>query len=253
MGKKVIGVIPARYASTRFPGKPLILIQGKSLLQRTYENAKRASLDELVVATDDQRIFDHVKGFGGHVMMTSPEHLTGTDRAAEVLLANPGWMEAGVIINIQGDEPCIESSSLDAIAQALLSDPSSIMATAVTPLRTEEEAKSSSVVKCILDRKNHAIYFSRTLIPSNKKHAYNPSTTYYRHIGVYAFRPSFLLEYGKLAPTPLQLEEDLEQLKVLEHGYRIKVAILDHLSIGVDTPEDIKQVEQWLSKQNTSL
>ncbi len=253
MGKKVIGVIPARYASTRFPGKPLIVIQGKSLLQRTYENAQQASLDELIVATDDQRIYDHVKGFGGNVMMTSPDHLTGSDRVAQVLLANPEWMQAAVIINIQGDEPCIEPSSLDAIAQALISDPSSSVSTAVSPLRTEAEAESSSVVKCILDRKNHALYFSRTLIPSNKKHAYNPATTYYRHIGIYAFRPAFLLEFGKLPPTPLQLEEDLEQLKILEHGYRIKVAVLEHISIGVDTPEDIKQVEQWLSKQNTSL
>lgn len=253
MGKKIIGIIPARYASTRFPGKPLILIQGKSLLQRTYENAKKAKLDELIVATDDEKIFEHVKGFGGKVMMTSPDHLTGTDRIAEVLQRNPNWMKAAVIINIQGDEPCIEPSSLDAIVEALISDPSANMSTAVTPLRTKIEAESSAVVKCVFDKKNHALYFSRTLLPSNKKHAYNPSASYYRHIGVYAFRPSFLLEYGKLPPTPLQLEEDLEQLKILEHGYRIKIAVLDHISIGVDTPEDIKQVELWLNKQSMSL
>jgi 3-deoxy-manno-octulosonate cytidylyltransferase (CMP-KDO synthetase) len=252
MRKKIIGIIPARYASIRFPGKPLVPIQGKTLIQRTYENASHAQLDEIVVATDDQRIYDHVKQFGGKVVMTSPDHINGSDRIAEVLLSRPDWMKDSIIINIQGDEPCIEPSSIDAIAQVLIEDPSGSMSTAVTPLRTEEEAKSSSVVKCVIDQKQNALYFSRGLIPSNKKHQYNPKFTYYRHIGIYAFRPEFLLEYQKLQATPLQLEEDLEQLKVLENGYRIKVAILDHISIGVDTPEDIKQVEQWLCKQNSS-
>lgn len=252
MTRKVIGIIPARYASTRFPGKPLVTIQGKTLIQRTYENACHAQLDELIVATDDQRIYDHVKQFGGQVIMTSPNHINGSDRSAEVLLARPEWMKASVIINIQGDEPCIPPSSIDAIAQVLIDDSTGSMSTAVTPLKTEEEAKSSSVVKCVIDQKQNALYFSRGLIPSNKKHQFNPKTTYYRHIGIYAFRPEFLLEYQKLQPTPLQLEEDLEQLKVLENGYRIKVAVLDHISIGVDTPEDIKEVEQWLGKQNLS-
>ncbi|WP_068471085.1 3-deoxy-manno-octulosonate cytidylyltransferase [Candidatus Protochlamydia phocaeensis] len=254
MTDQVIGIIPARYGSTRFPGKPLVTILGKTLLQRTYENAQRASLlTDLLVATDDQRIFDHVKAFGGKVVMTAVECPTGTDRLAEVIQHYPGGMQASVIINIQGDEPCLNPIAIDLAAQALINDPQGNMSTIVTPLRSEEEALSPSIVKCVMDQKGNALYFSRGLIPSNKKHAFQASASYFRHLGLYAYRPSFLLEYQKLPLTPLQLEEDLEQLKVLEHGYRIKVAVVDEASIGVDTPDDIYKVEQWLCKQNTSL
>lgn len=252
MAVKVLGIIPSRFASTRLPGKPLLLILGKSLLQRTFENAKQVKiLDKLLVATDDLRISDHVNGFGGEAVMTSENCLTGTDRLAEVLQKHPELLEAEAVVNIQGDEPCIDPNAIEKAVRLLLEDPLASMATLVTPLKTEEEANNPSIVKCIMDRQHNALYFSRALIPSNKKHQFNPGGAYFRHIGLYVYRPQFLLHYQTLDPTPLQLEEDLEQLKVLEHGFRIKAAVTDHACIGVDTPEDLKQVEKWLCTQNT--
>jgi 3-deoxy-manno-octulosonate cytidylyltransferase (CMP-KDO synthetase) len=254
MTAQIIGIIPARYGSTRFPGKPLFYISGKTLLQRTYENAKRSSvLDDLIVATDDQRIFDHVQSFGGKVVMTSENCPTGTDRLAEVLEKYPNWTQAAAIVNIQGDEPCLDPATVNEVARILISDPQADMSTAATPLLSEEDAQSSSIVKCVMDQFQNALYFSRALIPSNKKQNFNSKVSYFRHLGIYAYRPHFLLKYQKLSATPLQIAEDLEQLKVLEHGYRIKVAIVDHVSIGVDTPEDVNKVEQWLCKQNSFL
>lgn len=252
MTVKILGIIPARFASTRLPGKLLIPILGKTLLQRTFENARQAIiLDHLLIATDDERIFDHVKQFGGHPIMTSINCPTGTDRLAEVLQKHPEWLNADAVVNIQGDEPCVDSQAIEEAVRLLLDDPQASMATIITPLKSEEEALNSSIVKCVKDLQNNALYFSRSLIPFNKEHRFNPQGTYYRHIGLYVYRPSFLLHYQTLRPTPLQLEEDLEQLKVLEHGYRIKVAITDQASIGVDTPEDLNKIEQWICKQNT--
>ncbi len=252
MTVKILGIIPARFASTRFPGKPLIPILGKTLLQRTFENASLVKiLDKIVIATDDVRIFDHVKEFGGFPVMTSISCPTGTDRLAEVLQKYPEFLQADAVVNIQGDEPCFDPQAIEEAVQLLLGDPLADMATIITPLENEEEALSSSVVKCVKDQKNNALYFSRSLIPSNKKHQFNPRGNYYRHLGLYVYRPSFLLHYQTLEPTPLQLEEDLEQLKVLEHGYRIKVAITDKAGIGVDTPEDLNKIEKWICKQNT--
>lgn len=255
MPTQVIGIIPARFGSTRFPGKPLVPIAGKTLLQRTYERASQSTcLNELIVATDDQRIVDHVHAFGGQVILTSSHHLTGTDRLAEVLTRYPEWQQADAIVNIQGDEPCIDPRAIDQVAQALIEDSSASMSTIATRLTSEEEAFNLSTVKCVMDQQNKALYFSRTLIPASRKHPFDPNYTYFRHVGLYAYRPSFLFTYQQLPPTPLQLMEDLEQLKVLEHGYRIKVAIVDYVSIDVNNPEDINKVEQWiLCKQNTSL
>ncbi len=251
---KVLGIIPARFASTRFPGKPLIPILGKTLLQRTFENASRASiLDHLLIATDDKRIFEHVRQFGGQAIMTSESCINGTERLAEVLQKYPEWLKAEAIVNIQGDEPCINPESIKTAVELLLNDPLASMATIATRLNTEEEAYNPSIAKCVIDRQNNALYFSRSLIPSNKKQLFNPHGIYYRHLGLYVYRPSFLLRYQTLPSTPLQLEEDLEQLKVLEHGYRIKVAITDEAGIGVDTPEDLNKLEQWICKQNTFL
>lgn len=252
MVARILGIIPARYASQRLPAKPLIPIQGKTLLQRTFENAKRASIiDELIIATDDIRIFDHVESFGGKAVMTSPSCSNGTERSAEVLQMYPDWQKIEAVVNIQGDDPFIDPQGIESAVELLLNDPSASMATLAIELKNEEDALSSSVVKCVMDQKQNALYFSRALIPSNKKHRFNPQATYYHHIGLYVYRPSFLLEYQRLSPTPLQLEEDLEQLKVLEHGYRIKVALTDKASMSVDTPEDLKKIEQWLCKQNT--
>lgn len=254
MTKKIIGIIPTRFNSTRLPGKLLIPIQGKTLLQRTYENARRAkSLEQLLIATYEDCIHEHANSFGAAVVRTHANCSNGTDCVAAALEQLPHLMDADVIVNIQGDVPFIDPESIDLAVQALLNDSHAKMSTIVTPLTTWEEAQSSSNVKCVMDKQQNALYFSRAMIPSNKKQAFSSKTPYYRHIGLYAFRPSFLLEYRQLPATSLQLEEDLEQLRVLEHGYRIKVAIVNQTSIEVDLPEDILKVEQWLCKQNTFL
>lgn len=249
--QKIIAIIPARYASLRFPGKPLIEIQGKTLIQRTYENTQRCkSLDELIVATDDQRIFDHVKGFGGNVVMTPEDCPTGTDRLAYVLESDPRLQQAEIIVNVQGDEPCLDPTVITQLADVLHADPSAVMSTAVVKLE-EDEALNPSEVKCVLSLDGTVLYFSRALIPGGKELNYKKEVPYYKHLGIYAFRPEFLLQYAKLPMTPLQIAEDLEQLKVLEHGYKIKAAIVKSASAGVNIPEDIKKVEQDLCKQNT--
>jgi 3-deoxy-manno-octulosonate cytidylyltransferase (CMP-KDO synthetase) len=252
--KEIIGIIPARFESSRFPGKPLATINGISLIQRTYENARQAEcLSHLVVATDDQRIFDHVKSFGGEVVMTSVDCATGTDRLAEGLKLNPNWLQADAIVNIQGDEPCLPFQTINLIVESLLADPIAQMSTAVTQLITESEAFHPSIVKCTKDLFGNALYFSRSLIPSNKRGNFDPKQLYWRHLGIYAYRPEFLSIYAKLPQTPLQIAEDLEQLKAIEHGYRIKIAIVESSGIGVDHPEDINKVELWINKQNSSL
>lgn len=251
---KIVGIIPARYGSSRFPGKPLADILGKSLIQRTYENAKKCSLlDDVIAATDDKRIFDHVLQFGGKAVMTSPHCPTGSDRLIEAVENGPRLREASIIINIQGDEPCLEPIVIEQVVQLLLEDPSAVMSTAVMKIHSEVEALNPSVVKCSMDCRGQALYFSRALIPGGPGAKFNPSLTYFKHIGIYGYRREFLLTYGKLPQTPLQLAEDLEQLKVLEHGYRIKTAIVESTSVSVDHPEDIKKVESLLCKQNTYL
>lgn len=248
-----IGIIPARYGSTRFPGKPLVQILGKTLLQRTYENALRCTcLNQVVVATDDERIYDHVKSFGGNVVMTSSDCETGTDRIAEVVRNYP-HLKSKIVINIQGDEPCVASETIEAVIAILQGDPEASMSTAAARLLTAEDASSTSIVKCTMDQRGNALYFSRTLIPANKNGTYCSKTNYYRHLGIYGYRSEFLLKYAHLPKTPLQCFEDLEQLKALEHGYRIKVAIVESSAIGVDLPEDIQKIETLLCTQNTSL
>lgn len=253
MKPKVVGIIPARYASTRFPGKPLIPILGKSLIQRTYENALRCpALEDLIVATDDQRIFDHVQAFGGKVVMTSEDCPTGTDRLAEVLRKEASLKEVDVIMNVQGDEPCIDPAVIASVVKALKDNEEASMSTAITLLHSQEEAHNPNVVKCVIDSRDFALYFSRALIPAGRTLRYQPSHQYYRHLGLYAYRREFLMHYAKLAPTPLQQAEDLEQLKVLEHGYKIITVTVSGESMDVNAPEDIKKVEQLLCKQNIS-
>lgn len=250
---KIAAIIPSRYDSVRFPGKPLAKVGGKSLVQRTYENAKRSSMiDYLIVATDDQRIFDHVKEFGGNVIMTSSSHLTGSDRLVEVLEKEDKVQNAEMILNIQGDEPLIEPEVLESVINALQSDKECVVSTAVIPLHSEELAIDRSIVKCVFDQNHRAIYFSRALIPHGKNGKLQEDTAYYHHLGIYCFRPQFLITYASLEPTPLQKAECLEQLKIIENGYKIKVAVVESESIGIDTPEDLKKVEQMLWKQNTS-
>ncbi|MBA3958048.1 MAG: 3-deoxy-manno-octulosonate cytidylyltransferase [Parachlamydiaceae bacterium] len=249
----VIGMIPARLASTRFPGKILHPIAGKSLIQHTFENAQRCNLlKSLIIATEDKRVFDHVTSFGARAIMTSVDCLTGTDRIVEALRNNNEWNDADIIVNIQGDEPCLDPEVIQKVVEALVNDPEAVMSTAATKLECAEEALSSSIVKCAIDQNGNALYFSRALIGAGKSGKWHPKMPIFRHMGLYAFRRDFLLKYGDLPVTPLQLAEDLEQLKVLEHGFRIKVALVDHFSIGVDIPDDIQKVELWLCKQNTS-
>lgn len=248
----IVAIIPARYGSTRFPGKILAPIHGKSLIQHTYENATRCSLlDDILIATDDLRIYDHVNSFGGKAVMTPIECANGSDRLACVIDQFPSLQNASVIVNIQGDEPCVEPSVTENIVKILQGDPSAVMSTAVVPITTEEEAANPGDVKCVLDLYGNVLYFSRALIPGNLNNTYRPNTIYYKHLGIYAYRPQFLLTYRDLPMTPLQRTEDLEQLKVLEHGYKIKAAVVNSASIGVNTPEDIKKVEQELCKQNS--
>lgn len=250
----VFGIIPARYGSSRFPGKPLHLIGGKTLLQHTYENAKKCrSLEELIIATDDERIFRHAQELGAHVVMTSPDCATGTDRLKEVAETLQLGDDSSIFLNIQGDMPSVESHVLDAVAEALIHHPQEVMATAVIPIKEEKEAFNTSVVKCVLSQDGHALYFSRGLIPHSKSGRFSFEHVYFHHLGIYAYRRPFLLHYSHLKATPLMLQEDLEQLKVLEHGFPIKVAIVESSSFGVDTLEDAKRLEEWLWKQNMSL
>lgn len=252
---KTIGIIPARFGSTRLPGKLLLPIMGKTLIQRTYENARLATtLDNIYIATDDNRIFDHVSKFGASVYMTSKDCINGTERIAELLVNQEKLLkDVKAIVNIQGDLPCIAPEAIDEAVKLLLNDPSAVMSTLATPIFSKDEAENPSVVKCVVDKQQNALYFSRALIPSNKSKVYNPSSSYLRHIGLYVYRPDFLIEYQKLPSTPLQLEEDLEQLKVLEHGFRIKVALTNKHSIEVDVSDDVSKLEKWICKQNTSL
>jgi len=231
----VIGVIPARYASTRFPGKLLADLQGKSILQRTFESARRSStLDQILIATDDQRIKQAAENFGAEVVMTRIDCPSGTDRVAEAIEG----LDADIVINIQGDEPCVSPEAIDAVARRLLESPEAPMATALFPL-SDEERNDSSIVKCVVDQSGRALYFSRAPIP-----------TPYGHLGIYGYRPAFLRTYVGLPPSPQQETEDLEQLRALEHGYSIVVAHVEAAHPGVNTPEDLKRLEQLLCNQN---
>jgi 3-deoxy-manno-octulosonate cytidylyltransferase (CMP-KDO synthetase) len=246
----VIGIIPARYQSSRFPAKMLAMINGKTLIQRTYESAKQCSmLDRLVVATDDKRIYDHVKEFGGNVYMTSIECFNGTERLVDAIKRYPELQKGEIFVNIQGDRPCISTRSINRVVETLQKSPQDGMSTLVVAIDDQTEIASPACVKCVFDKFGYALYFSRLPIPYAKK----PSFCY-KHVGIYAFRKDFLLQYAELPDTPLQLQEDLEQLKVLEHGFRIKTCIIeDESDPSVDYPEDIKIVEQYLCTQNTFL
>ncbi len=245
MAHHIIGMIPARFGSSRFPGKPLSLISGKSLIQRTYENSLKCRLlDQVIVATDDARIFNHVKEFGGRAVMTSACCKTGTERIAEAIHKNFSKVE--IVVNIQGDEPIIETQVIESVIKTLEDDPVAVMSTAVVPIRSKDEALDRSVNKCVMDVDGNALYFSRSLIPSGHAGSWDPNINYYKHLGIYGYRRDFLFHYSELSPTPLQLAEDLEQLKVLEHGFRIKVSVVESRSIGVDTPDDIKKIERMI-------
>ncbi|MCH3914324.1 MAG: 3-deoxy-manno-octulosonate cytidylyltransferase [Acidaminococcaceae bacterium] len=230
----VLCVIPARYASTRLPGKPLAMLAGKTMIERVYDQASLARIPkEVLVATDDTRIEEAVKAFGGNVIMTSPDHPSGTDRLAEVALSYP---KIDVIVNVQGDEPMIPPELIDALAKTFEENPELEMATVKTPME-KEDYDNPNAVKVVTDLSGYALYFSRSLIPYPRKK--NEEFHVYKHVGVYAYKRDFLLKYAALPPTPLEKVESLEQLRVLENGTKIKVLTSDFQGIGIDTQEDL--------------
>ena len=240
---RTLGIIPARYASTRFPGKPLVDIGGKSMIQRVYEQAKKCrSLADVIVATDDQRIFDHVTGFGGKSVMTSETHPSGTDRCAEVALMHP---EYEVIINIQGDEPFINPRQIDTVA-GCFAQPGTQLATLIKQISTTEELYNLSTPKVIINTNHEAIYFSRSPIPhvrGQEPQNWLYHHTYYKHIGIYGYKSDVLQQITRLPVSSLEKAESLEQLRWLENGYRIKTALTDMESHAVDVPEDLEKLK----------
>lgn len=253
----IVAIIPARFASTRLPGKPLSEIHGKTMIEWVYERARAARrVDRVVVATDDERIASTVRGFGGEAVMTSPDHPTGTDRLAEAARA----IDAEVVVNVQGDEPMLDPAGIDAAAGALLDDPSLPMATLSLPLRTVEEMLAPSVVKVVADAEGHALYFSRSPIPhlrlgagADLRAAAEAAVARglaRKHVGLYAYRREALLRFASLPPSPLEEAEGLEQLRALHHGMRIKVVPMDgEGGVAVDTPGDLERVRALLAPE----
>jgi 3-deoxy-manno-octulosonate cytidylyltransferase (CMP-KDO synthetase) len=236
-----IVVLPARYGSTRFPGKPLTEIAGRPLIEWVYRRAREIrGADEVVVATDDRRIADAVAAFGGGVVMTDAGHATGTDRVAEVVAGR----DVPYVVNLQGDEPVFDPKTVEGMVQLLACSPDTDMTTACHPVESEQELNNPNVVKVVFDAERRALYFSRSAVPSGALRGGCP--TAYRHIGMYAYRKESLLRFTSYEPTPLERAEGLEQLRALEHGMVIKLVIADEPTFGVDAPEDVKKVEKVL-------
>jgi len=241
-----IGIIPSRYASTRFPGKPLVDVEGKTMIQRVYEQAGKA-LDEVWVATDDQRIFKAVKAFGGEVVMTSDTHRSGTDRCAEAVLKvhKLTGKNFDVVVNVQGDEPFMQPDQIELIISEFKEEPTTEIATLIQPILNNEDIFRPDMVKVVLDRHKNAIYFSRSPIPhlfGINESKWIENFTFYGHIGLYAYRNDVLQELSKLIESKLEKVESLEQLRWLENGFRIKTHITHYDSFGIDTPEDLQKV-----------
>ena len=245
MAKKpyIVGVIPSRYASHRLPAKPLLDLLGKPMVQRVYEQAKKAKLlNRVVVATDDKRIENVVKRFGGEVVMTSPEIKSGSDRVAAVAKKIRG----DIFVNVQGDEPIIEPRMIDEAVRVVLKDKNAVVGTLIKKISSSAELLNPSVVKVVVSMDGKGLYFSRTAIPHIRDEAdaskWLSRHTFFKHIGIYVFRKYFLLKFTKMKPTALEQSEKLEQLRILENGYKIKVGITEYDSIPVDTKEDADRV-----------
>ncbi|MBI3986326.1 MAG: 3-deoxy-manno-octulosonate cytidylyltransferase [Lentisphaerae bacterium] len=238
---KAVGIIPARWGSTRFPGKSLAMLCGKPLVRWVWERAKRAgALDDVRVATDDERIRAAVEAFGGRVVMTRSDHPSGTDRVAEAVAG----LSAEIVVNIQGDEPLMDPLLIDELVRLMKASPQWDMATAATPIRSDAEAKNPSICKVVVDGGEKALYFSRHPIPFVRDAAFRPGTClYWRHIGIYLYRGSFLARLVATPPCELEKAECLEQLRALHIGGAIRVLKTDHPCLGVDTPEDIPPAE----------
>lgn len=245
-------VIPARFASTRLPGKPLIKLAGKPMIQHVYERARATGVEDIVIATDDERIEAVAKEFGAEVVMTSPDHENGTERIAEVARLK-GWSQDSVIVNLQGDEPLIPQSLIELTAQGLINNPEAGMSSLCTPLSVDSDAFSPNVVKVVLDKQSFAMYFSRASIPwdrdsySGGLNNMTQKMPVYRHIGMYGYRVSFLNQYSQMDACALEATESLEQLRALWYGVKIHMSVIEQApSHGVDTLDDVKRVEHEL-------
>jgi 3-deoxy-manno-octulosonate cytidylyltransferase (CMP-KDO synthetase) len=240
--QEILGVVPARYASSRFPGKPLALIAGKTMLQHVWERASCArTLNRLVIATDDRRILLAARGFGATVRMTRADHRSGTDRTAEVAAADC----AGIVVNIQGDEPLIDPAAIDAAVAGMLESGDAPMGTLKKRIGDPAELANPNVVKVVTDLEGHAIYFSRSAIP----YVRSEGAVQYKHIGLYVYRKAFLLGYSGLPVGPLEESENLEQLRAIENGFKIRVVETGYESLGVDTPEDLRRVSAQVEEK----
>ncbi|MCS5421563.1 MULTISPECIES: 3-deoxy-manno-octulosonate cytidylyltransferase [Psychrilyobacter] len=244
---KFLGVIPARYASTRLEGKPLADIGGHSMIEWVYKRTLLSDLDMVVVATDDQLVYDKVKSFGGEVVMTSEDHPNGTSRIAEVAGV---YSDFDVIINVQGDEPLIEKEMINALITPFLEEPDLSMATLKHRIDRIEEVENPNNVKVVTTKDDYAIYFSRSPIPYPRE---LDMKNYFKHVGIYGYRRDFVIKYSQMAPTPLEVSESLEQLRVLENGYRIKVLETPYKIVGVDTKEDLERVRKIVKENKITI
>jgi 3-deoxy-manno-octulosonate cytidylyltransferase (CMP-KDO synthetase) len=242
---QVVIVIPARYGSSRLPGKPLVSLAGKPMIQRVFERAKLAkTAGRVIVATDDERIVGKVEEFGGEARMTRTDHRTGTERIAEVA----AHVEGQVFVNVQGDEPLLDPAAVDAAVAALLEEPMAAVATVAVPIRTPADIMDPNVVKTVLDFDDNALYFSRAPIPWVRDSAHKTHARHLKHLGLYVFQRDALLEYPTLPQGELERLEQLEQLRWMENGWKIRVAEVEHDAVSVDVPEDVERVGKLLQK-----
>jgi 3-deoxy-manno-octulosonate cytidylyltransferase (CMP-KDO synthetase) len=240
---QVIIVIPARYGSTRLPGKPLVPLAGKPMVQRVYERAKMAkTAGRVIVATDDERIVSKVEEFGGEARMTRTDHRTGTERIAEVA----AHVDGQIFVNVQGDEPLLDPAAVDAAVAALLEEPAASVATVAVPIRTPSDIMDPNVVKTVLDFDDNALYFSRAPIPWVRDSTHQTHARHLKHLGLYVFQRDALLEYPTLPQGELERLEQLEQLRWMENGWKVRVAEVEHDAVSVDVPEDVARVEELL-------
>lgn len=244
MTKKTAIIIPARYGSSRLEGKPLIEVNGKPIIQWVYEKAQQSKLaDIIIVATDDERIFNAVKAFGGNVEMTSVNHKCGSDRIREVAERHP---EISYIVNLQGDEPLIKPESIDAVARNVQEDDKADISTLIRVLKDEEEINNPNLVKCVIDNNGYALYFSRSKIPYERN---TGIATFYGHLGIYGYKREALIKMTSLPQTPLEKTESLEQLRALENGMKIKTSIVNFVPVGIDTKEDLEKFKQIIANK----
>lgn len=240
---QVIVVIPSRYGSTRLPGKPLVSLAGKPMVQHVYERAKKAqTVHRVIVATDDQRIVDAVQAFGGEVRMTRVDHRTGTERIAEVAIHEKG----DIYVNVQGDEPLVDPVAIDTAVASLLEEPAAQISTVATPIRHAADIMDPNIVKTVLDFDSNGMYFSRAPIPWVRDTQQKIHVKYWKHLGLYVFQRDALLEYPTLPQGELEKIEQLEQLRWLENGWKIRVAEVEHDAVSVDVPEDVTRVEKLI-------